>query len=135
MFTQHRLVYLWCALVGAALAISILPPNNWIYRFIAPYESNRWVDFLSYTLIVAIPVAAWTRRRDMLFSLVPIIVGVVFEFLQAHSPEPLVRTQDISADSFGIAAGILLGLNIRVMLSSKRPFSKVSSDPSASPTS
>jgi hypothetical protein len=44
----------------------------------------------------------------------------------------MVRPQNASADLFGIAAGILLGLNIRMMRNSAKSFENASSDSSRS---
>lgn len=132
MSKNDRWFYIWCLLVGAILSVSILPPGSWIYRSIAGYDSNRWLHFLAYASAATIPVAAWRRRRSIWFALFPVAVSIVFEALQAGIPGPIVRTQNVPADLFGAAAGILLGLNIRVMRTSAKSHEGVRSDVSRS---
>jgi hypothetical protein len=107
-------------LIGGIFLISILRGSNWNYHSIAVWDSSRWAHFLVYVLVAAIPVAAWRYRRDVAFCLVPVMMNIAFEFLLAHIPGSVIRTQNISADLYGTAAGILLGLNIRVMRNSAK---------------
>jgi hypothetical protein len=44
----------------------------------------------------------------------------------------MVRTQNVPANLFGIAAGVLLGLNIRMMRNSEKSIDNVRSDSSRS---
>ncbi len=120
MLKNKRLAYLWCFLIGGIFLISILRGSNWNYHSIAVYDSSRWAHFLAYVLVAAIPVVAWKYRRDVAFCLVPVVMNIAFESLLAHLPGSVVRAQNISADLFGTAAGILLGLNIRVMRNSAK---------------
>jgi hypothetical protein len=128
MLKNNRLVYLWCLFIGGIFLISILRGINWNYHSIAAYDSSRWAHFLAYVLVAAIPVAAWRYRRDVAFCLVPVMMSIALESLQAHIPGSVVRTQNISADLFGTAAGILLGLNIRVMRNSAKSLNNVGPD-------
>jgi hypothetical protein len=121
MLTNNRLFYLWCVLTVGIVLISILPGSSWIYHFLAAYDSNRWAHFLAYGAVAAIPVAAWKRKASILLSLIPAIISIVLGSWQAHNPVLMVRTQNVPADLFGIAAGVLLGLNIRVMRNSEKP--------------
>jgi len=130
-----RLFYLWCVLVGGILLVSILPAGSWIYRSIAGFDSNRWVHFLAYALAASIPVAAWKRRKNILLSLIPVLMSTALEAVQAAISEPIVRTQNVPADLFGIAAGILLGLNIRTMHKTAKSTVGVDSDASRPTTS
>jgi len=120
MLTKNRLLYLWCALTVGIVFIAILPGGNSIYQLLAAYDANRWVHFLAYAWVVAIPVAAWRRAASILLSLVPAIFAIALEAVQAHIPGPIVRTSNIPADLFGVAAGVLLGLNLRMMRNSAK---------------
>ena len=120
MLRNNLLTYLWCLVIGGVFLLSILRGDPSTHHFLAAWDSSRWLHFLAYTLITAIPVAACRYRRDVLFCLVPVIMSITFESLQTHVPGLTVRTQIVVAGLFGIAAGILLGLNIRVMQSSVR---------------
>lgn len=132
MFKNKRLVYLWCLLICGIFLISILRGSSSSYDLIATFDSSRWVHFLIYASIAAIPVAAWRYRRDVAFCLVTVIVSVALELLQAHTPRLNAQTHNISADMFGIAAGILLGLNLRLMKNSAKSLEHGGSGPNGS---
>ena len=132
MLTNNRLFYLWCVLTGGVILISVLPGSSSIDHFLAAYDSNRWAHFLAYVSVATIPVAAWKSRTSILFSLIPALVSIALELWQSHMPGPMVRTQNVPADLFGIAAGVLLGLNIRMMRNSEKSIDNVRSDSSRS---
>lgn len=132
MLRKNRHIYFWYVFVGGIALIAILPGGNWIYDSISAYDSNRWVHFLEYAMIAAIPVGAWGRRSDIAISFIPVFLCIVFEVLHAHIPGPIVRTSNISADLFGVAAGILLGMNIRVIRNSETVRDSANSDSSHS---
>ena len=132
MVTNNRLFYLWCVLSVAIVLISILPGSSRIYHILAAYDSDRWVHFLAYGAVATIPFAAWKRKASILLSLSPAIISIVLGSWQAHNSGHMIRTRNVPADLFGIAAGILLGLNIRVMRNSEKPVETLSSDSSRS---
>jgi hypothetical protein len=129
---NYRLVYLWSLLITGIYSIAILHNIRSIYHFVAAYDSNRWIHFLAYALVAAIPVAASRRKSIVLSSLVAAIAGIAFESFQAGIPWPIVSTQTVPADLFGVAAGILLGLNLRVMRDSGKSLGRAGADPSHS---
>lgn len=120
MLKNNRVVYLWFLLISGIFLISILRSSTWNYHLIASFDPSRWAHFLAYLLVTAIPVAAWRFRRDVAFCLVPVMVSIALEFMQAHTPEPIVHIHNVSADMYGAAAGILLGLNLRLMRNSTK---------------
>jgi hypothetical protein len=132
MLRKNRHIFVWYVFVVAIALIAILPDANWIYRAMAAYDSNRWVHFLEYAMIAAIPVGAWGRRTDVAISFIPVFLCIVFEVLHMHIPGPIARTSNISADLFGVAAGILLGMNIRLIRSSEMARDNGAFDPSRS---
>ena len=132
MLMKNRHLYFWYLLVGAIALLAIVPDNSSLYHTISDYDSNRWAHFLEYALIAAIPVGAWGRRTDAALSFIPIFLCIVIEALHVQFPGPVVRTNNISADLFGAAAGILLGLNIRVIRNSETVREVGKSDPSHS---
>src|ERR1039457_6805215 len=132
MLTRNRLLYFWCVLTVGVVLVSALPGSGWINSFLAPYDSNRWAHFLLYASVATIPVDALKRRSIILLSLIPAMTGVSFELWQPYIPGTMVRPQNPSADLFGIAAGILLGLNFRMMRNSAKYFENPSSDTSSS---
>jgi len=125
VLTNKRLRFIWCVLAGGVLFFTLLPGSSWIYHAIAANDSNRWVHFLVYSAVAAIPVAACRRRTKLILALVISVLCISFELLQAYISRPIVRPQNALADLFGVAAGILLGSNIRMLYSSARRVSDV----------
>lgn len=130
MLKGNRLVYLWCMLGGGIILAAIVPDNSLIYKFIADYDSNRWCHFLVYASVLAIPFAGWKHKQSFLFSFIPPIIGIIFELLRSHVAGAAVHAQNVEADLFGIAGGILLGLNLRVMRNSSTPLDSVNTNDS-----
>jgi putative effector of murein hydrolase len=120
----NRFLYPWCLLICTIFLSSSLQNARSAYQYIADYDSSRWIHFLVYAMVVALPVGTWQRRESIFLSFVPPILSIVLEALQAGFPLSLLRTQTVPADLFGIAAGILLGLNIRTIRNAARPLSK-----------
>lgn len=121
MLKSNRFLFLWCALIGGIIFVAILPGNNWIYKLIADYDSSRWLHFLAYGAVVAVPFATSKYKRGFLFAFIPPIVCIALESSHANVPGAAVRSQNIPADLFGIAAGVLLGLDLRVLSNSEKP--------------
>ena len=105
----------WFGLVISVLLVTNLPGRSWLYHAMFPYNSNHWLHFITYAVIATIPVVAWRRWSIILSSLVAILLVVALGSLQAFLPGHMTRPQPAMPDLFGIAAGILLGLNLRMM--------------------
>jgi hypothetical protein len=125
---------IWCLLITGVFLFEVLPGPNWIYTSVAIYDKSRWLHFLVYLCVVAIPFAAWRNRTNVLLSLIPPFVTYALEYVQSSVYGPHIRYRNLSADLFGIAAGILLGLNLRVLRSSGMRFGETRS-PSGPTTS
>ncbi len=128
MLTGKRITIVWCVLISGIFLISIVPAGSWIYQSVASFYSDRWIHFLTYASIAAIPVGTWKKRPGILLSFLPAIYCLVVEYVQGQAPGRIVTTHNVTADLFGIAAGILLGLNIRVMRSSTKTNDHANSD-------
>jgi hypothetical protein len=129
MLTRNRSFYFWCVIMSGLILITILPDNAALHDLVSGYDSNRWAHFISYATVITIPVALWRRKIGVLLSLVTVFVAMALEFLPIHVPGEMAHTQSIPADLFGIAAGILLGLNIRAMRRSAKAINGPGSSP------
>lgn len=127
MLTKNTLFIVWCVLILAIVWIAVLPSDNLVHHLAVEYDSNRWLRFLAYASIVAIPVSSWRTRTAIAISVVPALAGMALEMWQAHVPGLFERPANVTPDLFGFAAGILFGLNIRVMRKSAKPSSHASS--------
>jgi hypothetical protein len=110
----------WCTMLGAALILSNLPAEGWPYEAINQYTSNHWFHFLLYAAIMAIPVTVWKRKYRFMLSLVAVLLVIALGSLQTFVPGHGNRSQNAMPDLFGVAAGVLLGLNLR-MIRDPRP--------------
>jgi hypothetical protein len=115
MLTKKRLFAVWCVLICAIVWIAFLPIDSSIHHFAVQYDSNRWLRFLVYASISAIPVSSWKHRATIVASLAVPGLGMCIELWQAHVQASTGRSISITPDLFGVAAGVLFGLNIRVM--------------------
>lgn len=110
-----RWFYLWCILVCVILIDSLFHyvhiGTGWVHLF----RSSRWIYFLIYAAVVAVPVGIRQRGSGTLLSLAPIFAAIALDSLASDPLFVAVRPQIIPAELFGVAAGILLGLNLRVM--------------------
>ncbi len=113
--SRNTLRAVWCALLGAALVVINLPGEGWPYAAITEYATNHWVHFLVYAVIVAIPVTIWRRKYRFMLSLVAVLLVIALGSLQTFIPGHQNRSQNAMPDLFGVAAGVLLGLNLRMM--------------------
>jgi putative effector of murein hydrolase len=105
----------WCALLAAALILSNVPAAGWPFETIGYYASNHWFHFLLYAAIVTIPVTIWKRKYRFMLSLVAVLLVIALGSLQTFIPGHGNRSQNAMPDLFGVAAGVLLGLNLRMI--------------------
>lgn len=129
MLIDRRLRFLWCVLACGVLLMSTPSAANWIDQFIGNNNLNSWVHFLAFAAVATIPVAAWMHRTNQLLSLVFVLVGIAIELTPAFIPGAVIRPQNAPADLFGGGAGILLGLNLRMMRNSARSLTDGSPNP------
>ena len=101
----------WVWLVASVVILSLLPAS------IAPEElvDGGLGHGLAYLVLAVIPVAA-LQRRAMAFavalSMIPL--GILLEVLQIHIPGRAFEWADIAANILGAAAGVVLGLLLRL---------------------
>src|SRR5580658_10495252 len=119
--SRNTLRVLWCALLVAALVLSNLPAEGWPYASITLYASNHWFHFLLYAAIVAIPVTVWKKKYRFMLSLVAVLLVIALGSLQTFIPGHQNRSQNAMPDLFGVAAGVLLGLNLRLARDPRPP--------------
>jgi len=109
MINRLWLRCVWALLVAAALLISFL--GNVL--FTSP-PANRWLHFLVYAAATSIPCALWRTKGAVIFSLAIVCCSVMSGTAIAIWSWYGVRAESTVSDFFGIAAGLLLGVNLRV---------------------
>jgi hypothetical protein len=132
MSVNLQLRSFWFAIVGVIVLMSVLPGRTELYRSIANYYSNPWVHFVAYGLVAAIPVIVSRRRSVVLLSLVFALICVAIESVHMFNPGHLTRAQYTVPNLFGVAAGILFGCNIQMLLYSPRRAFQTGSNRSSS---
>lgn len=96
--------------------MSVIPDNTRLGIFFARHLTNPWVLFLACAAIAALPSMTWSFRTWLLSCLAlfcALLCGIPHFFFGW----PGGATQRIIPDLFGIAAGVLLGLNLQMFLS------------------
>ena len=116
-----NLFLIWCVLILAIVWIAVLPSDSLVHHLAVEYDSNRWLRFLAYASIVAIPVSSWRTRTRIAISVMPALIGMGLEVWQTHVHGAFGRSENVTPDLFGIAAGVLFGLNIRMMRKPEKP--------------
>ena len=109
MINRLWLRCVWAALVVGALLISFF--GNVLFTS-AP--ANRWLHFLVYAAVTSIPCAVWRTKSAVVFSLAIVGCSVMSGTGVAMWNWHGVRVESTVSDFFGIAAGVLLGLNLRL---------------------
>jgi archaellum biogenesis protein FlaJ (TadC family) len=130
MLTKKTLSIIWCVFILVIVWIAVLPSDSLVHHLAVQYDSNRWLRFLAYASIVAIPVSSWRTRTGIAISFIPAFIGMALEMWQAHVHGLVGRPENITPDLFGFAAGVLFGLNIRVMRKSAKSSHNANSGPS-----
>lgn len=115
MLTDKQLRFLWCVLIAGVLLLSTPSAARWIDYRLGVNNLNSWAHFLAYAAVSTIPVAAWRQRTNQLICLVVVLIGIAFELTPTFVPGAVNRSQNAIAELFGVGAGILLGLNLRML--------------------
>jgi hypothetical protein len=110
--TSFRLQLLWGLLVGTIVLLSTI--RLWVNQIsiLGAYFNRDWVHFLAYVTVSILPLLAWRRKTGLALSLGMVVPATGVEIIRAVMA---VRSPDVHymvINTLGIAAGILLGLNI-----------------------
>jgi hypothetical protein len=114
---NQRLQFFWCLLAAAIVIASLLPHFNIAKNLLGVNLNWPWVHFMAYLGVSILPVMAWKFRIGLTVSLGGALTSLGLEILRGHLLYGSVRTQDIVFNLLGVAAGILLGLNILTLRS------------------
>lgn len=110
--TSSRLRLLWGVLVGSIALVSLLPFPSIYAGFFNAYFNGHWVHFLAYAAASFLPTLAWRRNMALTLSVGVAVLGTGLELARAIAEVKSPDTQYIVINALGVAAGILLGLNI-----------------------
>jgi len=84
---------------------------------VAPYVDGDWVHFIVYLMVAALPMLVWKVRRGIGISIGLAAVSVLLQVVHGQISAQTTDAHSIVVNLLGIAAGILLGLNLRAIRS------------------
>jgi hypothetical protein len=133
--TNRRLQLYWWLLTGT-IAVASLVPHDYLPNSILGSDLNwPWIHFLVYLAVAILPVLAWRLRSGLAICLGMAGASVGLEILRGLVLYRSIRVQDIVVNLLGVAAGSLLGLNIRTLRSRTSPADSPGVDPSGADVS
>lgn len=110
--TSSRLQLFWGLLVGAIAFAPLLPRVGIHTDIFDAYFNGHWVHFLAYAAVSFLPLLAWRRNTALILSMGMAVLGTGLEIARAIVEVRSPDIQYIVINALGVAAGILLGLNI-----------------------
>jgi hypothetical protein len=110
--TSLNLQIAWYMLIGLIMLVSFMPNTSLHNSFICCYINSDWVRFFVFAIVAAIPLLAWRIRVGIVLSFGTAIVTAVSQVLYGVIIKHVIDVQCILISLLGIAAGILLALNL-----------------------
>ena len=118
--TQLRLI--WYAMAFAVLAIGLALQMRWLPMSLRGMVANRWFLFTEFGLLSAYPVYLWRKFVSVVLSMAATAVILAVNTTAVFVPQYKTEQHIIGPEVLGVAAGVLLGLNLRgVRQRSSRP--------------
>jgi UDP-GlcNAc:undecaprenyl-phosphate GlcNAc-1-phosphate transferase len=109
----------WYVLTGGIAIVSVLPDASLHDPALGPYINNNWIHFVAYATVAALPMVAWRVRTGLALSLGMATLSVGLQVLRGLFSGRITNFQGTTINLLGIAAGVLLGLNILTLRSSR----------------
>jgi hypothetical protein len=115
--TSSRLQLLWGLLVAAIVLGALLPYLGVHANILSVYFNAHWLHFLVYTAVSFLPLFAWRRNAGLALSIGMAVPATGLEIARAVVEARSPNIEHIVINTLGIAAGILLGLNVLTLRS------------------
>ncbi|MGA9673644.1 MAG: hypothetical protein WBQ94_30915 [Terracidiphilus sp.] len=115
--TNFRLRLLWGLLVGAILLGALLPYLGIHTNILSVYLNPHWLHFLVYLVVSFLPLFAWRRNTGLVLSMGMALPATGLEIIRAVVEARSANIEHMVINMLGIAAGILLGINILTLQS------------------
>ena len=121
MQTKMRLRIFWFMLMGAvALASLWLGPNEKISP-LGAIVGHKWAHFLIYVAVASIALLAWKKLTGLLLAVGAAVLSICLQIIRGMITGFTTDTRALVINLLGIAAGVLLGLNILTLQSKSQP--------------
>ncbi len=107
----------WCALITIIAVASLLPRDRfYVYvLFFARGFGNSWAHFFAYMGASCLPLLAWRFRLAFVICFGVTILSVGLELLHALVSGDAFDFYNAVTNILGVAAGVLLGLNLLML--------------------
>jgi VanZ family protein len=115
--TSSRLQQFWGLLVGAIVLASLSPFLGIQTNTLDAYLNGHWIHFLAYAAVSFLPLLAWRRNIGVALSMGMAALGAGLEIVRSIVEVRSADVQYIVINTLGVAAGVLLGLNILTLRS------------------
>ena len=107
----------WGLLTGMIVLVSLLPSPGMQKDLLSIHFDRYWFNFLTYVAVSNLPLLAWRRRTGLMLALGMAVLSVGLEALRGLVLDQSIDLNGMIVNLLGIAAGILLGLNILMIRS------------------
>ncbi len=115
MPTRSRLRIAWYTLIGAILLASLWPRLGVHGSPLGEFIGHGWAHFLIYVAAAAIALLAWRSRTGLTLSFGLAILSIGLQLLRGIIAGYAADIRALVINLLGVAAGILLGLNILIL--------------------
>jgi hypothetical protein len=102
----------WFTLIVAIALVSLLPRTASYLPILGPYLDRGWAHFMVYGCAATLCMLAWRSRTALFLASGLFLLSVGTQFLHSFKVGLDPDSFSIVVNMFGIAAGILLGLNL-----------------------
>lgn len=121
ILTNSRLRISSYLLIGAMALTSLLPKPSLNAFGMGPYIDRGWLHFIVYATAATLCLIAWKRSVGLVLAFGLCFLSVVLQVLRAQIAGLWIDYFGMAVNLLGIAAGILLGLNIISSRSRSKP--------------
>ena len=115
MLTKPNLRICWCILIGVISLVSCFPGASLQRPLFGLNIDSGWAHFLVFAVAATIPLLAWMRRTALTLDLGIAILSVGLQLLRGFAANRPMDSAAMVINVLGIAAGILIGLNLGIL--------------------
>jgi len=108
----------WYALIGAVGFMSLLPTASLHDPSLGTHINGNWIHFLAYATLAVFPIVVWRIRTGLVLTFGMAILSIGLQVLRGLVAGHITDLQGTMINLLGIAAGVLLGLNLLTLRSS-----------------
>lgn len=102
---------LWMISISAVCYFSLVPGPELPVDF---WNADKVYHAISYAWLAILPMIGFrVRKAAILASLSMVILGIILEIAQIHIPGRIFSYLDITANGFGVLAGVVFGNSAR----------------------